>query len=105
MATHPIPGFLPLLSYTSTIWQPEQQDGLNHDLNSPECLLTEPPAAISGYVHLAGLHTGRLCASVPADMSQKAECETVLSICVAIGDHTTSSTFMFPFVCIVGTFI
>lgn len=47
--------------------------------NSPKCLQTKLPAVISGYVHLASLHTGRLCASVPADMSQKAECETFLS--------------------------
>ena len=31
------------------------------------CLQTRPPAARSGYVHLASLHTGHLYVSVPVD--------------------------------------
>lgn len=65
--------------------------------NSPVCLQTKPPAVRSGYVHLASLRTGRLCASVPAEVSQNAQRETFHCVSILIVNNVTSSTFIFHF--------
>lgn len=49
-----------------------------HLVSSPVCLQTGPPAEWSGYVHLAGLRTGHLCAFVPTKAKTKQILNTII---------------------------